>query len=115
MPREQPVLIHAWLAAAGHPWPALRIPRSGRRVGNSLPRLFHRQPKIKSRRGRNPDLRGFNQSADGNVSVSRVLAAGGREKPAMAGARPTQDRACPSEGGGCPAAGTPPPPPPAPA
>src|SRR3546814_15395894 len=53
---------------------------------------FFQQPKIKSRRGRDPDLRGFNRSADGYVKVSRVLAAGGRDKRAMDGARPTQDR-----------------------
>src|SRR3546814_20655023 len=55
-------------------------------------RCFFQQPKIKGRRGRDPDLRGFNRSADGYVKVSRVLAAGGRAKSAMAGARPTQDR-----------------------
>src|SRR5690606_28312389 len=34
----------------------------------------------------------FNRSADGYAKVSRILAAGGRDKRAMDGARPTQDR-----------------------
>src|SRR3546814_14558266 len=54
-------------------------------------RCFFQQPKIKSRRGRSPDLHSFNRSADGYARVSRVLAAGGRDKRAMDGARPSQD------------------------
>ena len=76
---------------AGHPWPAFRIPRPGRRVGDSLSIPLSR-PKIKSRLRREPDLRGCNRNAEGYVKVSRVLAAGGRVKRAMDGARPTQDR-----------------------
>src|SRR3546814_3432588 len=41
--------------------------------------------------GRDPDFRGFDRSADACVKVSRVLAAGGRDKRAMDGARPRQD------------------------
>src|SRR3546814_18387629 len=49
------------------------------------------KPKIKSRRGYDPDLRSFHRSADAYVKVSRVLAAGGRDKRAMDGARPSKD------------------------
>src|SRR3546814_16890749 len=49
------------------------------------------KPKIKSRRGYDPDLRSFHRSADAYVKVSRVLAAGGRDKRAMDRARPSQD------------------------
>src|SRR3546814_11127867 len=52
------------------------------------------KPKIKSRRGYDPDLRSFHRSADAYVKVSRVLAAGGRDKRAMDGARPSQAMAC---------------------
>ena len=71
----------------------LRIKRRPGRDAASAIRYpcFFQQPKIKSRRGRDPDLRGFNRSADGDVKVSRVLAAGGRDKRAMDGARPSQD------------------------
>src|SRR3546814_17609784 len=44
------------------------------------------------RKQRRPDLRGFKRSAEGYDKVSRVLAAGGCDKRAMDGARPSQDR-----------------------
>src|SRR3546814_14964611 len=67
--------IPAGLAAAGHPWPAFRIPRPGHRVGDSLSLLLLIR----------------NRSADACVETSRVLSAGGRVKRAMDGARPSQD------------------------
>src|SRR3546814_12632876 len=82
MPDEPPQAIHGLLSAS-----------PGRNAALAIRcRCFFQQPKIKSRRGRDPDLCGFNRSADGYVKVSRVLAAGGRDKRAMDGARPTQDR-----------------------
>ena len=90
MPDSPPQAIHGLLSA----YP-------GRDAASAIRyRCFFEPPKIKSRRGRDPDLRGFNRSADGYVKVSRVLAAGGRDKRAMDGARPSQDRtSCLGKGG----------------
>src|SRR3546814_15745253 len=82
MPDEPPQAIHGLLSAS-----------PGRNAALAIRcRCFFQQPKIKSRRGRDPDLCGFNRSSDGYVKVSRVLAAWGRANPAMDGARTTQDR-----------------------
>src|SRR3546814_12605040 len=82
MPDEPPQAIHGLLSAS-----------PGRNAALAIRcRCFFQQPKIKSRRGRDPDLCGFNRSADGYVKVSRVLAAGGRDKRAMEGARPPPDQ-----------------------
>src|SRR3546814_7000481 len=81
MPDSPPQAIHGLLSASPDrdAAPAIRC------------RCFFQQPKIKSRRGHDPDLRGFNRSDEGHAKLSRVLATGGRDKRAMDGARPSQD------------------------
>src|SRR3546814_20899037 len=72
-------------------FPYTTLFRSFGSSGDSLSWLLHRQRRIKSRRGRNPDLRGFKRSAVGYAKVSCVLAAGGRDKRPLDGARPNRD------------------------
>src|SRR3546814_5309520 len=51
-----------------------------------LPTTKDQEPSV-----RDPDLPNFNRSGDAHDEVSRAMAAGGRDKCAMDGARPSQD------------------------
>src|SRR3546814_17654507 len=66
------------------------MPRPERRVVDSLSMLLpttkDQEPSV-----RDPDLPNFNRSGDAHDEVSRAMAAGGRDKCAMDGARPSQD------------------------